>query len=78
MTGLTWLKVHVGAHETHDLLIASQMKITFESFSVGGGGLIYTLSGMEKVPEVDFPSGRVASNVSLLSSAQTRKAKGQG
>ena len=48
MTGFIWLKVHVGAHKTHNLLIASQIKITFESFSVGHGDLISTLGGFGK------------------------------
>lgn len=67
MTGFTWLKVHVGAHKTYNLLIASQIKITFESFSVGG--LIYTFSGLEKVPGVGLQCGQVAMKVLLVSSA---------
>lgn len=35
MTDSTWLKVHVGAHKTHNLLFASQIKIAFEQFAVG-------------------------------------------
>lgn len=45
MTDFTWLKVHVDAHKTHNLLMASQIKITFEWAWVGVGGLICTLSG---------------------------------
>lgn len=48
MTGFIWLKVHVGAHKTLNLLIASQIKITFESFSVVHGGLSLPLEVLEK------------------------------
>ena len=54
MTGFIWLKVHVGAHKTHNLLIASQIKITFESFFIGHGGLSLPLQVLQKVPRVDL------------------------
>ena len=71
MAGFIWLKVHVGAHKTHNLLIASQIKITFESFSVGHGGLISTLAGFRKGAQgrFDLPCGQVTTKVLLVSSA---------
>lgn len=54
MQSFIWLKVHVGAHKTHNLLIASQIKITFESFLLGMGALSLPLEVLEKVPMVDL------------------------